>query len=132
MGREKVKEWLSARFPRLLRHYRTDADLSEELKTHVELQEEDYVGAGIPAPEARRRARLSLGNTQVVVEKVRDQELITMLESCYRDFCARPPRLAEEPGVLSHSGLDPGGRHRGEHCRLHLTLWSVAPKPSGE
>jgi predicted permease len=85
MGGEKVKEWLASRFS-WLRHYRTDADLSDELKTHLEMQEEDYVGAGIPVPEARRRARLALGSRQAVVENVRDQEFITMLESCYRDF----------------------------------------------
>ena len=85
MGGEKVKEWLAGRFS-WLRHYRTDADLSDELKTHLELQEEDYIGAGIPVPEARRRARLALGSRQAVVENVRDQEFITILESCYRDF----------------------------------------------
>src|SRR5262249_30247610 len=57
-----------------------------ELKTHLELQEEDYVDAGILVPEARRRARLGLGSTQAIVENVRDQELITKLESCYQDF----------------------------------------------
>jgi predicted permease len=85
MGGEKVKEWLAGRFC-WLRHYRTDADLSDELKTHLEMLEEDYVEAGIPVPEARRRARLALGSRQAVVENVRDQEFITMLESCYRDF----------------------------------------------
>ena len=85
MGGEKVKEWLAGRFS-WLRHYRTDADLSDELKTHLQMQEEDYVGAGIPLPEARRRARLALGSRQAIVENVRDQEFITMLESCYRDF----------------------------------------------
>ena len=85
MGGEKVREWLASRFS-WLRHYRSDADLSDELKTHLEMQEEDYVGAGIPVPEARRRARLALGSRQAVVENVRDQEFITMLESCYRDF----------------------------------------------
>src|SRR5262249_9300602 len=85
MGGEKVKEWLAGRFC-WLRHYRTDADLSDELKTHLEMLEEDYVEAGIPVAEARRRARLALGSRQAVVENVRDQEFITMLESCYRDF----------------------------------------------
>jgi putative ABC transport system permease protein len=85
MGGEKVKEWLAGRFS-WLRHYRTDADLSDELKTHFEMLEEDYVGAGIPVPEARRRARLALGSRQAAIENVRDQEFITMLESCYRDF----------------------------------------------
>jgi predicted permease len=96
MGGEKMKEWLAGLFSRL-RHYRTDADLSDELKTHLEMQEEDYVGAGIPAAEARRRARLGLGGTQAIVENVRDQEFITTLESCYRDFMLGLRALRKSP-----------------------------------
>ncbi|MBI1898641.1 MAG: ABC transporter permease [Acidobacteria bacterium] len=96
MDREKVKEWLAGQFSRL-RHHRTDADLSDELKTHLEMQEEDYIGAGIPAPEARRRARLGLGSTQAIVENVRDQEFITMVESCYRDFLLGLRALRKSP-----------------------------------
>jgi hypothetical protein len=85
MAGQGLKEWLAERFS-WPRHHRTDADLGDELETHLEMQEEDYIGLGIPASEARRRARLRLGSTQTVVENVRDLELITMLESCYRDF----------------------------------------------
>jgi hypothetical protein len=38
MDGEKVKEWLADRVSRL-RHFRSDADLSDELKTHLEMQE---------------------------------------------------------------------------------------------
>ena len=73
-----MKEWLAGRFS-WLRHHRTDADLGDELKTHLEMQEEAYVGLGIPVSEARRRARLRLGSSQAVVENVRDVEFITMV-----------------------------------------------------
>jgi predicted permease len=96
MDGEKVKEWLADRVSRL-RHFRSDADLSDELKTHLEMQEEDYVGAGILVPEARRRARLGLGDTQAIVENIRDQEFITMLESCYRDFVLGLRALRKSP-----------------------------------
>jgi predicted permease len=96
MGGEKLKEWLGSRFSGL-RHYRTDADLSDELKAHMEIREEDYVEAGIPVDEARRRARLGLGSAPVIVENVRDQEFITMLESCYRDFVLGLRALRKSP-----------------------------------
>jgi predicted permease len=96
MDEEKVKEWLADRVSRL-RHFRSDADLSDELKTHLEMQEEDYLGAGILASEARRRARLGLGDTQAIVENIRDQEFITMLESCYRDFVLGLRALRKSP-----------------------------------
>ncbi len=89
-------EWLAGRFS-WLRHHRTDSDLGDELKAHLEMQEEDYVGLGIPTSEARRRARLRLGSTQAVVENVRDLEFITMLENCYRDFMFGLRALRKSP-----------------------------------
>ena len=43
MATEVMKQWLASLVSKL-RHFRTDADLNDELKTHLELQEEDYVG----------------------------------------------------------------------------------------
>jgi predicted permease len=96
MAGEKMKEWLAGRFSRL-HHYRTDADLRDELKSHLEMQQEDYIGLGVPAAEAQRRARLRLGSTQAVVENVRDREFITVLESCYRDFVIGLRALRKSP-----------------------------------
>jgi predicted permease len=96
MGGKEMKEWLAGCFAKL-RHYRTDADLTDELKSHLEMQEEDDAGAGIPEAEARRRARLRLGASHSIVENVRDQEFITTLESCYRDFTLGLRSLRRSP-----------------------------------
>jgi predicted permease len=96
MGGEKMKQWLSDLF-RGLRHHRTDDDLTEELKIHLAMQEEDDIGAGVAASEARRRARLRLGSMPAIVENVRDQELITTLESYYRDFVLGLRSLRKSP-----------------------------------
>ncbi len=98
-----MKQWLSGRFS-WLRHHRTDADFGEELKTHLEMQEEDYVGLGMPVAEARRRARLGLGSTETVIENVRDVEFITMLEGCYRDFVLGLRALRRSP-VFSFTAI---------------------------
>jgi predicted permease len=96
MVSEKMKEWLANCFS-WLRHHRTDADFGEELKSHLKMQEEDYVALGMPAAEARRRARLCLGSTQTVVENVRDVEFITMLEGWFRDFSLGLRALRKNP-----------------------------------
>jgi predicted permease len=96
MAGQEMKEWLAGRLS-WLRHHRADADLGDELKTHLQMQEEDYVGLGIPVSEARRRARLRLGSTQTVVENVRDVEFITMMESGYRDFLFGLRALRKSP-----------------------------------
>lgn len=91
-----MKEWLGRRFS-WLRHYRTDDDLGDELKAHLEMQEEEYAGRGVPADEARRRARLRLGSTPSVVENVRDQEFFTLLEGGWRDFMLGLRALRKSP-----------------------------------
>src|SRR5689334_20414487 len=64
--------------------FRTDADLGAELQVHLDELTEDGLSAGLPFEEARRRARLRLGDSQAVAERVRDGEISVMLESWYR------------------------------------------------
>lgn len=40
-----------------IRRLRTDADLEEELRIHLEMHSEDNLAAGMSHPEAQRRAR---------------------------------------------------------------------------
>ena len=80
-----MKRRFSALWARLW-HFPSDADLQNELRAHLEMQAEENRTGGIPDVEAESRARLHLGNSQVVVEKVRDQEFSTVLEGWYRDF----------------------------------------------
>ena len=79
------------------RPYRTDADLSAELRAHFDELTEDGVASGLPLQEARRRARLRLGNSQVVVERIREGEVSVMLESWYRDFTLGLRSLRRNP-----------------------------------
>ena len=46
MAGQEMKEWLARCFL-WMRHYRADIDLGDELKTHLEMQEEDYAALGI-------------------------------------------------------------------------------------
>ena len=96
MAGQEMKEWLARRFS-WMRHYRADSDLGDELKTHLEMQEEDYAALGISPSEARRRARLRLGSTPAIVENVRDLEFITLLEHAYHDFLFGLRALRKSP-----------------------------------
>jgi len=68
------------------RRFRRDADLEDELRVHLDLQSEENTARGMPNDEARRRAYLRLGRTPEIIERVRDQEVIVMLEGLYKDF----------------------------------------------
>ena len=80
-----------------LRHFRTDADLQEELRSHLEQHTEDNLAAGLSESEARRRANLRLGNPQGIVERTRDREFLTALESCFRDLASGLRALRKSP-----------------------------------
>ena len=49
-------------FGMLFRKFRTDRDLSEELRAHFQELVEDGIEAGLTSDEAQRRARLKLGS----------------------------------------------------------------------
>jgi predicted permease len=91
-----MSSWLD-QLRRRFRPYRTDADLGAELRAHLDELTEDGLAAGLPLQEARRRARLRLGDSQVVVERIREGEVSVMLESWYRDFTLGLRSLRRNP-----------------------------------
>jgi predicted permease len=96
MAGNRIRSWLD-RAMRPFRHFRDDDDLKAELQVHLELQAEDDTRPGVTAEEAHRRARLKVGPTLAVVEGVRDQEFITMLESWLKDFTFGVRSLRRNP-----------------------------------
>ena len=66
----------------LFRKERLDDQLDQELSFHLEQLEQENIEAGMSADEARRAARLALGNTAVLTEECRDQRRV----SWYHDF----------------------------------------------
>ena len=91
-----MNDWLQ-QLRKRLRPFRTDSDISDELRAHFGALIEEGLAAGLPLQEASRRARLQLGDSQVVLEKVREGEISTMLESLYRDFSLGLRSLRRNP-----------------------------------
>jgi hypothetical protein len=60
--------------------------LDKELQFHLDRQIADYIAAGMPPAEARRRARLEFGGVDRVKQEVRDTRWETRLENMLRDF----------------------------------------------
>lgn len=77
--------------------FRTDSDLEDELRAHLEMQAEDNRETGLSDVEAQRRARLQLGHTLAIIEKVHDQDVMTILESWYRDFLSGMRAIRKSP-----------------------------------
>lgn len=89
----KLLSFLRARFG----HLRTDADLEEEMRIDLELQAEENEGRGLGEREAKRQARVRFGGTRSSIERVRDLEPITLIESTWRDVVLGLRELRKNP-----------------------------------
>src|ERR1700675_789739 len=74
------------RIRRLFHTSRTEKELDQELRFHLNRQIADYVAAGLSPDEARRRANLEFGGVERVKEEVRDIRWETHLDNLFRDF----------------------------------------------
>jgi macrolide transport system ATP-binding/permease protein len=70
----------------LLRRRVKDADLQDELQFHLDEETEERAAGGLPIDEARRAARLDLGNVAIVSEDTRAAWGWTLLEQLGQDL----------------------------------------------
>jgi predicted permease len=94
---------LLARVRIALRHLtaRTDGELDDELRAHLDLLTEEKLGQGCSPEEARRRALLELGGLEQVKERVRDVRAGARFEGFLRDVSHAARSLRRAPGLLA-------------------------------
>src|SRR5215467_6923435 len=63
-----------------------DPQYDSELRFHVDKLTEEYMASGMPAEEARRRARLEFGGQEQIKEELRDVHRIPVLETAMNNF----------------------------------------------
>jgi predicted permease len=83
----------------LFRRSRVDRDLDDELRAMFELLVEDKTRAGITRDEARRLARIELGNVDAIKDDVRDARAGSVVDSLVRDFHHAIRTLIKRPGI---------------------------------
>ncbi|PYQ23539.1 MAG: hypothetical protein DMF81_08525, partial [Acidobacteria bacterium] len=88
---------LLAKLVDLLRPGRAEADLSRELASHLALLEDELLRRGLPAEQARRAARLSLGGVEQVKELHRDERSFVWLDDARRDLRHAVRLLRRDP-----------------------------------
>jgi predicted permease len=79
-----LREWC-ARLWATVRRTRSDGDLEEELRLHVELAAADEQRRGLAPEAAARAARLRAGGIAQAIERQRDQRALPWLEDLWRD-----------------------------------------------
>ncbi|HUN85190.1 MAG TPA: permease prefix domain 1-containing protein, partial [Terracidiphilus sp.] len=83
----------------MLRPGRADEDFETEVESHVALDTERGLRAGLTLQEARRRALIRLGGAEQTRQALRERRGLPWLESLFRDLRASLRALAKHPGV---------------------------------
>ena len=89
------------RFLGVLTGRRREAELADEIASHIEMQTEDNVRAGMPPEEARRAAVLKLGGIESTKESYRDQRGLPWLETTLADLRYAARGLRKSPGFTT-------------------------------
>ncbi|HEU5451564.1 MAG TPA: permease prefix domain 1-containing protein, partial [Terriglobales bacterium] len=76
---------LRLRLRSLFLRQRTEEELDDELRFHLEQEAEKYRRSGLPPEEALRRARLALGGLEQVREECRDARGLSAWEVLLQD-----------------------------------------------
>jgi len=94
------RDWILRVWRRLaatLRPDRADAEAVREIAAHLQLIEDDLLRRGVPAEEARRRARLALGGVQQTRESHRSARSLRWLDDARMDVRYGLRLLRREP-----------------------------------
>lgn len=81
-----------------LRRARTERELDEEISTHLSLLERRLVERGLPAEDARRRARREFGGATRLKESLRPDRMLTGIEQIVADLRYAMFSLFRNPG----------------------------------
>jgi hypothetical protein len=87
---------------------RSDADIDDELRLHVELLEEDHRRAGMDVEAARKAARAACGSLTAASEAYRERRGLPAIETFWRDMRYGVRVLGKTPGFTAAAVISLG------------------------
>ena len=85
----------------LFRRRRVDGELESELRFHLDQLTDEFVVAGVPADQARRMARLAIGNLTHFQEECRDMRRLNRIDDVARDLQYAGRALRRSPAFAT-------------------------------
>lgn len=82
----------------LLRIQRLERDLDDELRSHIEMREQDNLASGMSPDEALRDARRRFGNSTLIKEDTRSADIVGWLETAAQNLRYAVRMLRRSPG----------------------------------
>lgn len=89
---------ISSLFRNLFRNKHAELDLDEEMHAHLDMLIDEKLAAGMDLENARRFARLELGEIDLVKANVREVRMGAMLEQVWQDSRYAVRMLRKDPG----------------------------------
>jgi len=89
--------WLR-RFVNTIRSSRLQRDIDREIAFHIREREDELRANGVPADEARRRARRQFGNAAVQRERTRDVDTAGLVDALLRNVRLALRGMRRTPG----------------------------------
>ncbi len=86
------------RFLNLWRRDRLQADIEEEIRSHLEMRTEDNQASGMSPETARRSAQLRFGNPQTIEEQTHAADVMLKLDELGRDLQYAVRQMRKNPG----------------------------------
>jgi predicted permease len=99
-----MRRWI-LRALSFFRHGRADADLTREIRAHLQLIEDGFVARGMSPEEARYAARRAFGGVEQVKERQRDERSFAWMRGTSLDFRLGLRMLVKYPGLTFVGGV---------------------------
>jgi predicted permease len=97
----RARQKLRLRLRSLFFRGRVDREIETELRFHLVQLTEENVAAGMPEEQARRMARLTIGNVTHFQEECRDMRRVNYIDDLLRDLRYAGRNLGRNPGFAA-------------------------------